>query len=427
VGVVKQREDSAQFPGAAAPQPLWRNRDFLLIWIGGAISSLGSQASQLALPLLVLAVTGSPAKAGFLGAIRGASYLLFGLPAGALIDRWNRRAVMVIADGLRALAFASIPLALVVGRLTAVQLYAVSCIEGVGFIAHGLADTASTPRIVPKAQIPAALAQAQVLESISRTIGPTFGGALFAISRALPFVADALSYAVSIVAILAVRTPLAAERAAQAPHLGREIAAGLAWLRGQRTLFTITWVHGAVNFVYGGYPLLIIALAQRLGAGSSAIGLVFTLGGVGTLIGAALAPVILRRFAVGRVILATVWPFTLVWVPYALAPTPLALGLTLLVGLLMAGIYSGAIVAYRLVRTPDAMQGRVIGVGRLLTFGGESLGYLLMGLLIQRFGAVATALIMLPPAILLAAITTLSPGVRRAPRVADSSYREAGD
>src|SRR3954451_13387732 len=178
VGVVEQREDSAQFPGAAAPQPLWRNRDFLLLWLGDAISSLGSQASQLALPLLVLAVTGSPAQAGILGAIRGASYLLFGLPAGALIDRWNRRVEMLVSDGLRALAFASIPLALIAGRLTAIQLFAVSCIEGVGFIAFGLAHTASAPRIVPKEQIPAALAQGQFLDSFSRTAGPTLGGAL---------------------------------------------------------------------------------------------------------------------------------------------------------------------------------------------------------------------------------------------------------
>jgi MFS family permease len=422
VDLVKQHEENVLPAATSAPIPLWRNRDFLLMWIGDAVSSLGSQASQLALPLLVLAVTGSPAQAGILGAIRGASYLLFGLPAGALIDRWNRRAVMIVSDGLRAVAFASIPLALVTGHLTAVQLFAVSCMEGIGFIAFGLAHTASSPRIVPKAQLPAALAQGQFLDSFSRAAGPTVGGALFAVSRALPFFADALSYAVSIVAVLAVRTPLAAERTAQTPHLGREIVAGLVWLRRQRTLFTITWVHGAVNFVYGGYPLLIIALAQRLGAGSSAIGLIFTLGGVGTLIGAALAPVILRRFTVGRVIVATVWPFTLVWVPYALAPTPLALGLTLAVGLLMAAIYSGAIIAYRLVRTPDAMQGRVIGVGRLLTFGGQSLGYLLMGLLIQRIGAVATAVTMLFPAVLLAAITTLSPGVRHAPRVADSGH-----
>jgi predicted MFS family arabinose efflux permease len=306
-----------------------------------------------------------------------------------------------------------------------VQLFAVSCIEGRAFIAFGLAHTASSPRIVPKEQIPAALAQAQFLDSFSRTVGPTLGGALFAISLSLPFVADALSYAVSIVAVLAVRTPLAAERQAERPHLGREIVAGLAWLRGQRTLFTITWVHGAVNFVYGGYPLLIIALAQRLGAGASAIGLIFTLGGIGTLIGAALAPVILRRFTVGWVVVGTVWPFTLVWVPYALAPTPLALGLALAAGLLMAAIYSGAIMAYRLVRTPDAMQGRVIGVGRLLTFGGQSLGYLLMGLLIQRFGAVAAAVIMLPPAILLATITTLSAGVRHAPHLADTRTASA--
>src|SRR5215831_11349532 len=112
------------------PLPLWRNPDYLLLWGGQSISDIGSRVSLLALPLLMLALTHSPAQAGLLGALRGLPNLLFGLPAGAFIDRWNRKRVMLFCDSGRALALGSIPLAYVLGHLTLAQLYLVSFIEG---------------------------------------------------------------------------------------------------------------------------------------------------------------------------------------------------------------------------------------------------------------------------------------------------------
>ena len=83
---------------AAHPTPLWRNRDYLLLWGGQAVSSVGGSASTLAFPLLILSVTQSPAQAGFAGALRSLAYLLLGLPAGALIDRWDRKRTMILCD-----------------------------------------------------------------------------------------------------------------------------------------------------------------------------------------------------------------------------------------------------------------------------------------------------------------------------------------
>ena len=94
------------------PISLWRNRDFMLLWCGQVVSSVGSRVSMLAFPLLVLAITHSPAQAGLIGALRGLPYALFILPAGALIDRWNRKRVMIICDTGRALALGSIALRL---------------------------------------------------------------------------------------------------------------------------------------------------------------------------------------------------------------------------------------------------------------------------------------------------------------------------
>ncbi len=192
---------------AARPMPLWRNRDYLLLWSGQAISSVGGSASQLAFPLLILIVTHSPAQAGFAGALRSLAYLLLGLPAGALIDRWDRKRTMILCDVGRALALGSIPLALALHQLTMLQIYLVSLIEGVLYVFFGLAESAALPRVVAKEQLPAATAQNEVVSGAVTLIGPWLGGALFGLSRALPFLADALSYAASVLSLFWIRLP----------------------------------------------------------------------------------------------------------------------------------------------------------------------------------------------------------------------------
>ena len=403
------------------PRPLWRNRDYVLLWSGQIVSAFGTQASGLALPLLILAVTGSPMQAGITGGLRGVAYLLFGLPAGALVDRWNRRAVLVISDTIRALALGSIPVALALGKLTAVQLYAVSFIEGTLFIFFGLAETATLIRVVGRRQLPTAVAQGQAIDSLSTMGGPPLGGALFGIAPALPFLADAVSYIVSVLAILGIRTPLTGERGEARRDLRAEISAGFAWLRGQREVSALIWINGAINMLYGGWSLLLIALAQRQGADATTIGLIFTAGGIGSLVGVALSPLAQRRFTVGQIIIGIAWIFAVTWPPYALVKTPLALGVVNLVGFLFVPIYVGTLFAYRLVLTPDALQGRVNSVSRLITFGAQSLGFVLYGWLIEGYGPVATVWITFVPAVVLAAVTTWTAAVRRAPHIASAS------
>jgi len=107
------------------PGPLWRNLDYMLLWGGQVVSNVGTQVSTLAFPLLILALTRSPAQAGLAGALRALPYLIFSLPAGALIDRWDRKRVMILCDIGRAISMASIPFALAIGRLTVLHLFLV--------------------------------------------------------------------------------------------------------------------------------------------------------------------------------------------------------------------------------------------------------------------------------------------------------------
>lgn len=123
------------------------------------MSALGSQVSSTAMPLLVLAITGSPAKAGIVAAASMLPQLLCQLPAGIMIDRVNCRAVMLVADAGRFVVLASVPVGLMLGHLTLAQLVAVSFVDGLGLVLFNLAESASLPRVVPGVLVPAALVQ----------------------------------------------------------------------------------------------------------------------------------------------------------------------------------------------------------------------------------------------------------------------------
>jgi MFS family permease len=190
---------SSEEAPAHAPRKLprlWSNRDYMLLWSGQAVSSLGTQVSTIAFPFLVLALTGSLAQAGFMGGLRALPYLIFSLPAGALIDRWDRKRVMIICDGGRALALGSIPVAVLLGQLTMLQLYLVSAVEGTLFVFFNLAEVACLPRVVPPEQLPAATAQNSATDGTSFLVGPALGGALFGLGQMLPFLGDAVSYTI---------------------------------------------------------------------------------------------------------------------------------------------------------------------------------------------------------------------------------------
>ncbi len=186
--------------------PLRRNRDYLLLWTGRTVSSLGSSVSIIAFPLLILALTHSPAKAGFAGALRAAPYIIFSLPAGALVDRWNRKTVMVTCDTGRALALGSIPVALWTGHLTLAQLYLATVVEGTLFVFFQLAETAALLQLVSREQLAAATAQNEAAYyGVAALLGPALGGVLYQIGRAFPFVVDAISYAASVFSLLFIR------------------------------------------------------------------------------------------------------------------------------------------------------------------------------------------------------------------------------
>jgi Na+/melibiose symporter-like transporter len=158
--------DKRRLLSSDQPKSLWRNRDYLLLWSGQALSDIGGAVSELAFPLLVLAVTHSPAQAGFVAALRALPATLFSLLAGVLVDRWDRKWVMLACDAGRALSLASIPVAYALGHLTIWQLSITAFLEGTLMIVFKLAKTATVPQVVTRAQLTTAVAQEEFVISL---------------------------------------------------------------------------------------------------------------------------------------------------------------------------------------------------------------------------------------------------------------------
>lgn len=398
-----------------APLPLWQNRDYLLLWSGQAISVLGTQVSQLAFPLLVLSLTGSPAQAGFVAAARSVPWLLFALPAGALVDRWERKRVMILCGAGSAFALASIAVAYALGVLTIGQIVVVSFVEGTLGMVFGLAETSALPRVVAKSQLPTAIAQQQAQYSIGGLLGPPLGGVLYGLSHLLPFLLDAVSYACSAISLRFVRRSLTGEGRGVRRSLRAEIGEGVGWLWRQPLVRYMAFLTGALNFT-SGIDLIVIVLAERQGASSATIGLIFALGGAGGLLGALLAPWLQRRLSFGQAIIGLCWFSVAIFALFAAARSLGAVAAILVVYFLAMPTYDTVQYSYRLALIPDALQGRVNSAFRLVARGTAPLGLALTGVLLERFGTTATLLCFGAWLLAVALLTTLNRHVRRAPR-----------
>jgi predicted MFS family arabinose efflux permease len=416
VGQTQQAVIDPTSPGNPNPSrfALWRIRDYMLLWSGQVVSNVGTQVSTLAFPLLILAITRSPALAGYAGALRALPYLLFSLPAGALIDRWDRKRVMILCDTGRGLALASIPFALLIGQLTVTQLFIVTTVEGTLFVFFNIAEAACLPRVVPKTLLPEATAQNMATDGITILLGPPIGGFVYQLGRTIPFLGDAISYACSVVSLFFIKTNFQEQRTKAQRKLWVEIHEGLNWLWHHSLIRFMAVLTGGGNLVSAGSFLLIIVLAQQMHASSFTIGIIFAIGGIGAIVGAIIGPSLQKRFSFGTAIIGTTWVMALAMPLYIIAPNVFVIGIIAAISFVAGPVYNVVQFSYRSAIIPDELQGRVNSVFRLIAFGGQPLGYALTGLLLQDIGVKQTILIDSAILVLLALLATFNKHVRNA-------------
>lgn len=405
----------------ASPLPqrsLWRNRAYVILTGGRLISTLGSDVSALAFPLLIYALTHSALQMGILAALRFVPCLLFSLPAGAFVDRWDRKRIMIVCDSLRAIALGSVVIELATGSLSVWQLYVVTLVEGSFHVFFTLSQTACLPLVVPEECLLKASSQNSVMDGLADLIGPALGGTLFTAARMLPFLADAFSYVSSVISLMLIRVPFNKinEEVPDKPIIGQltlGIREGFVWLWHQPLVRFLFFLTSGIDCVMAGTSLIVVVSAQRVHATPFAIGFILAGGTIGGLIGSAIAPQLRGRFGFARVATIALWSMTLAWPLYVLADSPLLLGLVTTLVFGTYSLYDVTQFSERLVLIPNTLQGRVNGIFRLLVYAGLAIGQLFKGALLQSLGTTSTVLLFVFPLVALAAIGTLGIYVRR--------------
>jgi MFS family permease len=395
---------------------VWQNGSFRLLIGGQLVSQLGNQLQGLALPLIVLAITGSATQAGLLLGISTAAYLLVGLVAGALVDRWNRRRTMIRCELARAALTATVPIAVLGHALTMVQLYIVAVGAGVLTVLFHTANSTALPNIVRPEHLPDALGATRAAGSALGIAGAAVAGAAYGLGRAVPFAVNAISFLVSALTLSRIRAEFQETENPERPSvrgLLGDIRQGLGWIWAQPVLRLLTVVEAADAVRYGAGYLIIIELARRVGADALQVGLVFSGAGIGGLLGGLAAGRIAGRFRLGRVAIGMLWVEAIAFPLYAVAPSWWWLAGVALLESVITPIYSVAMDTYRISITPDQVRGRVSGALGTLITGAMSIGTILGGLLLTSIGAPALALGCGVWLLALAALTTSSATIRR--------------
>ena len=367
---------------------LWRNRDFLQLWIGETISLFGSEVSELALPLAAILVLGAEAgDLGLLGAARFAPFLLLTLPVGVLADRRRRRPMLVAANLGRAVAIGSVPALALLDALSMPALLLIAATVGSLTVLFDVTYTSYVPTVVGRDQLIAGNSRLQVSASAAAIGGPGLGGLLVqALTAPVALVVDAISYLVSAVNLLLIRTVELEPGAGHRASMIREVRDGFALLLGHRSLRALAGVAGTYNLFSQWVTVLFLLFAvEELRMSPGVIGLVISSGAVGALIGAVLAGRVARLIGVGPAIVWAVVVECGVMLPigFLAGASPFVL-----VVLVAVHVVNGCFVtmssvhalAYRQAVAPERLLGRITAGYRFISYGAIPIGAVLGGL-----------------------------------------------
>lgn len=398
---------------------VWAVRDFRVLLGGQLVSFVGDQAQNGALPLLVLALTGSPAQAGLVLGLHTLAFLLFGPVAGGLADRYDRKRLMIGCELGRAAVTGTVAGLVLTGHAGLVTLVLAAVLTGVLTTAFDAASSAALPNVVGPALVPAALGASQSVTNAVRTAGSTLAGALYELGRVVPFAVNAVSFLASALSLRLLRARFQEEPAGPRAPLVGEVRAGLAWLWRQPVLRFLTVTGAADMLRYGAGYLVIITLARRVGATPLLIGVVFSGAAAGAVLGSLLASRAVRRFRIGALVTAMAWVNALAFPLYLVAPTPLWLAAVAAAESVLGPVSAVALTTYRLRLTPDRLRGRTAAAVGTLTTGAQSLGTMLGGAAIAALGVVPVVWASTGWLLVLAVLVTVHRGVRGAPRAGE--------
>jgi MFS family permease len=380
---------------------LWDNRDFLKLWGAESVSQVGSQVTLVALPLAAaLELDASPSQMGILTAAGTLPYLILGLFAGVWVDRLRRRPILLAMDLGRALTLLAVPIAWALDLLRIELLYAVALFAGVQTLFYEVAWVSFLPVVVRRDQLVEGNSKLHGSASAAQVAGPGMAGLLVGLITA-PFalLVDAASFLASALAITRIRTHEPAPERHAEQHVFREMVEGLRAVFGNASLRAIA-LSGAFNGFFG-YMFLavyVLYMVEDLGLSSTEVGLVFSLGGLGAVIGAIIAEPVKRRFGIGPAVVAGRVLFGAggLMVPLAVrfpsveVPIVLTAEFVQWLVLVMAAVNE---ISLRQAIAPHRLLGRVSATMRFMNTGMVPLGALAGGFLGEQIGLRGTLVV----------------------------------
>jgi MFS family permease len=364
------------------------------LWTGETISQFGTQVTLLGLPLIaILLLKANAFQVGLLGTVEFLPFILFGLPAGAWVDRLRRRPILIAGDVGRALSLASIPIAYELGQLSLPQLYVVAFVNGVLTVFFDVAYQAFLPSIVEREELLEGNSKLEGSRATAQLAGPGLAGGLIQwVGAPLAIIADGVSFLGSALFVFLIRRP---EPPVEVHSEGKqkirtEIAQGLRYVLGNPLLRSIAACTSSANF-FGqiGFAVIILYAVRQLDLTPGAIGIIFAFGNVGALLGALSGSRIARKLGVGPAIVLSALLFgpPSILIPLASAsfPYPYLIG-ALFISSFFNVIYNVNQVGLRQAITPLRMQGRMNATMRFMVWGTIPIGALVGGLLGNTIG-----------------------------------------
>ncbi|GAB3438827.1 MFS transporter [Actinophytocola sediminis] len=365
-------------------------RNFTALWLGAAVTNLADGMFKLALPLIAVSMTDSPALVAGATLANTLPWLLFALPAGVLADRVDRRRLIMVATGGRVVV-AAVLVALVLGDVLSLPvLYGAAGLLGVGEVVTDTTRMSVIQQVVPRNRMESALAKLTATETVANEFaGPPLGGLLAAAGFALAVGASGIGYLVALLA-LAVMTGRYRPAAPAEPTMIRaDLLAGLRYVWHERTLRTLLLVAGGAAGCWAGWNAVIALYAVApgpVGLTRSEFGLLIGALGVGGFLGAAAAPVMIRLAGRRVVLVGAMACYAVFLATPAAVASPYLIAAGTFLGGLGVGAWNVTYSALRALIVPNEMMGRYSGVSRLASWGSMPLGALLAGVLAEFVG-----------------------------------------
>jgi MFS family permease len=368
--------------------------DFRRLWLAQTVSQIGGQITYLALPLTAaLTLAASPMEMGVLTAVGALPALAVGLVAGELVDRRERRPILVSADVARAFLLMTIPLAWLAGHLSMPVLYLVAFFSGLCALFFDIAYQAFVPSLLQRRRLVEGNSLLELSRSASEVIGPVLSGGLIQLLKAPAAIgADALSFLASALLIARIRTRERRPAAASEMALWRSSWMGVREVAGSAPLRALAVSLAAIGLFNALIEAVVILyLTRSIGLAPGVLGAVFAVGSAGFIVGALLPARLVHALGVGPTLALSIAVVGLSDLALPLAGpdvrwVTLAFGIGQFFFGLGITVFRVAQISIRQAIVPDALLGRVGGALSVLGWGIAPLGALAGGLLGQSIG-----------------------------------------